>query len=242
MGFDLARDEMLSTAMRCRAYRITIIDSADDRQAAQALADALKDCGADFAFCKVPVSQVDTAIVVQRAGFLLVDTNIGFEKRLSDATHPPPPSAVGCRLANAADEPRVLSIAESAFRFSRFHLDPAIPKAIADNVKRVWVSNFFNGTRGDALIVAEERKEPIGFLLLLDFNEPTVTIDLIATAPAQERRGIASAMLAFAEAQAPAALAFRVGTQVANIPSVRLYEKLNYRLISAHYVFHYHPA
>ena len=49
-------------------------------------------------------------------------------------------------------------------------------------------------------------------------------------------------MIAFVESQfAPSVIA--VGTQVANLPSVRLYEKLGFRLAAAQYVFHFHnPA
>ena len=59
---------------------------------------------------------------------------------------------------------------------------------------------------------------------------------------AYRRRGIAAEMIAFVESQfTPAVIA--VGTQVANLPSVRLYEKLGFRLASTQYVFHFHnPA
>ena len=32
----------------------------------------------------------------------------------------------------------------------------------------------------------------------------------------------------------------RVGTQLANVPSLRLYEKLGFYIVDAAYVFHYH--
>ena len=85
-------------------------------------------------------------------------------------------------------------------------------------------------------------KKIVGFTLLLVPTDSEVVIDLIAVDDAYRRRGIAAEMIAFVESQfAPAQLV--VGTQVANLPSVRLYEKLGFRLAGAQYVFHFHnPA
>ena len=54
------------------------------------------------------------------------------------------------------------------------------------------------------------------------------------------RGGAGRAMIGFASANCDCAGSAVVGTQVANIPSVRLYETLGFRLTAARYVFHYH--
>jgi GNAT superfamily N-acetyltransferase len=63
-------------------------------------------------------------------------------------------------------------------------------------------------------------------------------IDLIALAPPYQGRGLARALLAFVETEAPQPV-LAVGTQALNLPSVRLYESWGFRLSSVQYVFHY---
>jgi ribosomal protein S18 acetylase RimI-like enzyme len=146
------------------------------------------------------------------------------------------------RLARAGDREAVASLAGRAFRFSRFHLDPAIPRGLADRVKAGWAANFFAGARGDAMVVAEQDGAVAGFLLLLRGPSDGVTIDLIAVAPESARQGLARAMIGFAAQGAGGARpkGWRVGTQAANIASVRLYESLGFRLSQAQFVLHHH--
>jgi len=87
--------------------------------------------------------------------------------------------------------------------------------------------------------VAEEQHRIVGFLQVLSRAE-TLVIDLIAVHPRHRRQGCAAAMIACAQLQFSKLTAIRVGTQAANIPAMRMYERLGFRLIAAHQVFHYH--
>ena len=80
----------------------------------------------------------------------------------------------------------------------------------------------------------------VGFLQPLHSKDGILTVDLIATDNEQRRKGIASDMIAFIENESNGASKVRVGTQISNTPSLRLYEKLGFRVSSSHYVFHYH--
>jgi len=53
-----------------------------------------------------------------------------------------------------------LDIAESAFVYSRFHLDPLVPKELANRVKREWIANYVRRQRGERLLVAEVDGNP----------------------------------------------------------------------------------
>ena len=82
----------------------------------------------------------------------------------------------------------------------------------------------------------------VGFLQLLRAGA-TLVIDLIAVEPRVRGRGIASDLVALAERSTENVETLRVGTQIANVPSIRLYETLGFRTTGATYVFHYHsPA
>jgi ribosomal protein S18 acetylase RimI-like enzyme len=196
------------------------------------------DCRA-FITARLPVGEAVTRELVESCGFHLVDTSLRFEKPVASAAA----AAGACRLrlAEASDRAAVVELARRSFAFSRFHQDALLGRRLADQIKAQWADNFFNGRRGEALIVAHEGDRLAAFALLAGNAERTV-IDLIAVDEPFRRRGIAADLIGFAESRSRAPL-IQVGTQLANLPSVRLYEKLGFRLADAQHVFHFHgPA
>jgi ribosomal protein S18 acetylase RimI-like enzyme len=135
----------------------------------------------------------------------------------------------------------VLRIAASSFVYSRFHLDPAIPKETAHKVKRAWVNSYIHKMRGERLLVALLDGKPVGFLAVLATPEPGRVIDLIGVDRAYQGRGVGRALVSFFIADsADRYPLLRVGTQVANVPSMRLYESLGFRIDETAYVLHAH--
>ena len=194
--------------------------------------------GPAFATAKLDAAATADVAALEDAGFRVVDMGLTFD------TDRPKAEQQGARFARAEDQARVEAIAGSAFRYSRFHLDPRLPKALADKVKAAWAGNWFRGKRGDGMVVAEAGGKVAGFLQLLWAPQDCLVIDLIAVDAASARKGLAKAMIAFAhqrgtgDARRPKSM--RVGTQAANVPSVRLYESLGFRLRRAQFVLHYH--
>jgi ribosomal protein S18 acetylase RimI-like enzyme len=143
------------------------------------------------------------------------------------------------RFAKPNDAAGTEQAARESFIYSRFHQDPLIPHSIANEIKAVWAGNFFRGTRGQAMIVAEVEGEIAGFLQLL-YKGDTLVIDLIAVRSAYQRRGIARDLIAYAQTHCPPHQTIIVTTQLINIPSMRLYESLGFRMMSAQHIFHFH--
>ncbi len=191
-----------------------------------------------FADCKVPTDFLAGVQYLEKRGFSLVDTNLTFEKPRTNARKEN--QIKTARLATPQDKKAVMELARTGFKYSRFHLDPEIPKEVADTVKAEWAGNFFIGKRGEQMVVSEREGKIIGFLQLLKPDGKALIIDLIAVAPEARGQGIACEMIQFVETQNSKADLVRVGTQVANVPSIRLYEKLGFRHSSSSYVFHYH--
>lgn len=190
-----------------------------------------------FITAKRPADDVAGCAALTRLGFALVDTNLTFDGPMAAPDAPDAP--VNTRPARADDKDAVTAIAQTAFRFSRFHLDPRIPDALADRTRAAWAANYFDGGRGDAMVVAvDEGGRPVGFLQWL-FGAEALTIDLIAVAADARGRGLGAAMVAAGCRDRPAPR-LRVGTQAANTASARFYEGLGLRLCAASYVFHWH--
>lgn len=126
------------------------------------------------------------------------------------------------------------------FECSRFHLDPAVPREIADRVKQAWLGNYFNGSRGEGVIVALDQDRPVGFLAILNnFRADTKIIDLIAVASDMREKGTGRRLVKSLVGTSPWSN-IRVGTQVSNIASIRLYESCGFRAVKSEYVLHAH--
>lgn len=188
-----------------------------------------------FYYAKVDTARTDRVAALSRIGFSVVDTAVTFERARDVAARP---GQVSVGELGDAETDAVLDIAGTAFRYSRFHLDPQFPDEIANKIKREWVRNYARRARGDKLLVARLGGRPIGFLAALIAGDAAV-IDLIATATDAQGNGAGSALCA-AFAEAYRGRKMLVGTQVANVPSVRLYTRCGYELAHSQYVLHRH--
>lgn len=194
-----------------------------------------------FAYARLPAEAVSRIAALEAAGFRVVDCGLTF---LADPSSvPPATAATTVRDAGPEDRDAVAAIAASAFERSRFHLDPAFPKALADRIKAAWAANFFVGGRGDTMLVADAPDGRVaGFLQALRAGGRTV-IDLIAVSRERRAAGLGRAMTAELARRA----AFRgemlaVGTQAANPRAARFYETLGFRLDACSIVLHYHAG
>jgi ribosomal protein S18 acetylase RimI-like enzyme len=228
MSFAAHADTWLSEVMARPVFRV------DGSGATEELAAHLRAQQRGFYFAKVPTDRIADVRALAQLGFGLVDTAVTFE-----LTHElPVETAIEVRDCTDADAAAVLDIAGSAFRYSRFHLDPSIGDDVAHHVKREWISNYVKKLRGDALLVAVHAGKPAGFLAAL-VSHGSAAIDLVAVATDAHGTGIGSALCA-AFAKRYAGMPRVVGTQVVNVPSIRMYTKLGYELARSHYVLHLH--
>lgn len=191
-----------------------------------------------FIYTKVPAVAVSAIKFLETLGFNLVDTKVVFEKPITPASEFSCHCAV--RFAIPEDKNQAVELAKKSFVYSRFHQDSAIPDVVANTIKAEWVANYFAGKRGDEMVVALVDETVFGFLLLIRGSKGDLIIDLIAVDGSQRRKGIASDMIAYAESRCSDCSRMVAGTQVTNIPSIRLYEKLGFRISASQYVFHYH--
>lgn len=194
-----------------------------------------------FFTARINGSDVKTVNTMVDRGFQLIDTAVTLacdSSRWSRNTDNYEAKVI-VEDASHLDLAEVVSIASSGFRFSRFHLDPNFPNAIADEVKSQWARNLVLGKRGDGCLVARRNGKVVGFLGFLCDQHGRLAIDLIAVEEATRGQGVGSALVwglrySAYEQGRPAI----VGTQIANRISMRLYESLGFRFHSADYVLH----
>jgi dTDP-4-amino-4,6-dideoxy-D-galactose acyltransferase len=191
-----------------------------------------------FYYAKVPVTSVSQVGALTNAGFRVIDVNITFERQPENIASK---ENIVVRGVRPEDETAVLKIAENSFVYSRFHLDPLVTKELADKIKREWIANYISNQRGERLLIAEIDGKPAGFLALLVTNEKVGVIDLIGVAKDMQGRGVGKRLVQFHINDAMGKYSsLLVGTQIANIPSMRLYQTCGYNISSSTYVLHAH--
>ncbi len=239
---ELRCDVWLTERLGCNVYQISIeaLLNATGEITAEDLDSHLAQLHIQpaFAYIKVPTDTPQQLQPLLRWGFTLVDTNLQFERTVTPPSQPT--CDVDVRLAEESDEDEIAELAERSFEYSRFHADEQIPDDVADQIKVQWTRSYFRGERGDAMIVALDRGRIIGFLLALMSAEGAMIVDLVAVDEEVRGRGVSGAMTWFAQAQFPQAVCLRVGTQLANVPAIRCYERLGFQIVHSQYVLHYH--
>lgn len=199
-----------------------------------------------FLFARVTTERVDQLRALNELGFQVVDVNVTFERRAS----PSSPLEAATTVEMCSVEPRhhddVLRIAASCFQYSRFHLDPSVSDCIANEIKRAWVRSYLHGLRGEALWIALLDGRPIGFVAMLAQESEgmrSMLIDLIGVDKNHHGKGVGRQMVAYViDAHAQECDRLVVGTQVANIRSMRLYERSGFRVASSSYMLHLHKT
>jgi len=229
-------DNWLSDVIQRDTYRI-LLEETESGRIRKSLSDYLEIKNV-FIYVKIPAGELKTVHFFQKNRFKIADSNIVFEKTLSFCRDLPDHLSV--RFALPEDRIGVEELAGRSFIYSRFHLDDDISKETADRIKALWAGNYFLGKRGDHMIVALKESRIVGFLQLLSGSDNTLVIDLIATDSGFRRQGIGRGMITYAEKSLREFRKIRVGTQIANIPSMQLYENMGFRICGADYVFHYH--
>lgn len=195
-----------------------------------------------FYYAKVDVADVRKVRALARVGCFPTDVNVTFAAAPNDIRGGDGAPGVAIAARTAELDAGVLDIAESTFKYTRFHLDPLVADAHANTIKREWVANYARGVRGDHLFVATLEGRAAGFLAALRAGEggSTAVIDLVGTGQHAQRRGVARAMIGAFARHYEGCQELVVGTQAANIPSCRLYESMGFRLKKNDYVMHLH--
>lgn len=236
MGALLAHDPFSSEQLGVSVYRLVQAERA--REALDLLSDASRPLMVE---AKVPAGSVAVLRTLTALGFRLIDTGIRLDLPTPELKTDALPPRVALRVRDAARDDRdaVERVSADNLTTSRFHLDPQIGPERASRLKRAWAGNFFEGRRGQRLLVVETDGSVGGFLLALEKDTEGI-IDLVALDPALRGTGALEGLLRGWVERAPALARLSVGTQVSNVSSLRAYGRLGFRVCAAAYVLHYH--
>lgn len=200
-----------------------------------------------FYYSKVDTDRIEVVRPLSAAGFYPVDVNVTFGIGTESGKNPlarQKTSGFKIGAVEGGQQEAALEIARTAFAYSRFHLDPLVPKATADRIKHDWILNYLKKKRGEHLWIASVAGRPAGFLAVLastDRGKEVRTIDLIGVSRDYRRQGIGLALTQFfINHYWDQCHYLQVGTQIANLPSLGLYQKAGFQVAKTAYVMHLH--
>jgi ribosomal protein S18 acetylase RimI-like enzyme len=235
----LSRDAFLSEHLARDVRRVDMKAlSSDPAQ----LSIAMNELAAPaMAYAKAPAdvpSGVEEALCAE--GFAPIDTAVTLERpRILDDVDD---ESFEVRSATAADEVAVVRLAEAALTTSRFSRDPCLTAREAARVKSAWARSYFEGTRGEAMVVACHPDDGVvmGFLLALSSPDRALVIDLVAVDARARRRGVGRAMTIEAQRHFVRAERLRVGTQGSNTSALMAYQRMGFKVVREETVWHAH--
>jgi dTDP-4-amino-4,6-dideoxy-D-galactose acyltransferase len=201
--------------------------------------------GTRYLLARVSARDVAAIHRLEKCGFELLDGILTFGTSAITKIGPSEnQSGLHCRPFLPEDLPALQEIAASSFSADRFHSDPLIPKAKADELHRRWIENSCAGF-ADCVLIAEE-SEPIGFTTLkidrsceANLGIRVGVVVLVATSVKHRHRGIASLLTQFALSWFSQAGCHwvEVGTQLANVQASRVYQWAGFKLVSSSLTF-----
>ena len=210
---------------------------------AQAVIDIEMPKSKSFLYAKVASTRLDIVRYLELIKFNIIDVNVVFELSPTQLDTNYDENITICKIEQNY-ESAVLDIAKSCFRYSRFHIDPYIPNVIADKIKYEWVMNYITKNRGEKLLIILKDGRPVGFLaemLLQNSIKSISVIDLIGIDKEYQGMGLGKYLINnLIQDSFDKVDSIRVTTQVANIPSIRLYESCGFKIIQSEYVLHAH--
>ena len=191
---------------------------------------------------RIDASDLSTLHALEEAGFITVDGILTIALDLARHESIKRPHDFQIRLATPDDAERVANLARTAFIYDRFHADPFISDARADELHATWLKNSCTGKAADAVVLAEDDTGLLGFITcaLQDDTREQLgrmvgTVVMVASATSARGRGVAYAtlMAALDWFRAQGCEIVDSGTQVRNIPCLGLFQKCGFRIVGS---------
>ncbi len=195
--------------------------------------------GVQFLIGRCAADDFPTVHALEKAGFLLMDTLVWYERPVSTALQRPDPNI---RLATPDDAPALRDLAAAAFSGYRghYHADPHLDPAHCDDLYVDWAVRSLDRAVADAVLLWPADGEPEGFVTLRERWPGEIELPLYGVHPRAQGQGLGKRLVMAALSWAARRGAHRLlsSTQVINLPSQRVWLGLGFRPVRVEYTFH----
>jgi dTDP-4-amino-4,6-dideoxy-D-galactose acyltransferase len=173
-----------------------------------------------------------------KAKAFLTDMNIQFTKKITE--EPDFSDELSEIYKSYLRDGKVVSIAKSAFHYSRFFNDPDLPKEKAENIYLHWTECAF-GQAGKYFVIAKRNGEVAGYILFsINKLGNSATIELIAVDEKFRGQKVGKSLVSRMESfmHTNGIEKINVGTQVDNITATNFYIASGFQYVSCSSVYH----
>jgi len=139
----------------------------------------------------------------------------------------------------------LIALSVAAGVFSRFGVDPRIPRDKFESLYRIWIERSVRHEIADAVLVARDETcvDALAGMITTTVADHVGNIGLIAVSEDYRGQGVGTQLIAAAHAWMHERGAERatVVTQLANLPACRLYERTGYEMDHIENYYHFWP-
>jgi len=192
-----------------------------------------------LASCRMPFDRLRESMLLEQAGFRFVEMAIHPHLAKLQA-YPCSDQGLCVERATDADLPGIEAIAAHTFGYERYHADPRLDHALADERYRIWVNNS-NLHPSQRLYKICEGEDLVAFFVTENKPDGLCYWHLTAVAPAFQGRGYGKRvwrqMLHLHQQEGME----RIGTTIAggNVPVLNLYASLGFRFQTPDVTLHW---
>ncbi|ADC62724.1 GNAT family N-acetyltransferase [Allochromatium vinosum] len=197
--------------------------------------------GCGLVSCRLSHEQLQESMLLEARGFRFIEMVYQPELgRLPAEEAHPDLSCLSVSLAAAEDLPSVLAIAGSAFGSERFHMDPRLDSALADQRYCNWVNSSVSHPT-QRLYLLRDQQRIVAFFITESQTDGTCYWHLTAVAPDAQGQGYGRRAWLTMLHQARDQGATRVQTCIAarNHRVLNLYARLDFRFPPPLMTFHW---
>jgi dTDP-4-amino-4,6-dideoxy-D-galactose acyltransferase len=209
---------------------------------ADTMSELLFWCSAEHVECLYFLADSSDPMTIRLAeehGFQCVDIRVTLERCPPSRDTDDVAFEGSVRAARPDDVIALRAIARTAFRGGRFHLDRRFAPDRADMLYEIWIEKSCLGG-AEVVLVAERRRQAVGFLTCHVRGDATGQIGLVGTREDARGSGVGRAMVSEALRwfAARGAQRVRVVTQGRNRGALRLYERSGFLVDSVELYYH----
>lgn len=202
-----------------------------------------RDNGVELLIARCDTRDLSVAQELERTGFLLMDTLLYYSRDTGDTPAHEGTACCELREAGPSDAPALRDLARKCFRDyqGHYHADRRLDRAACDEVYADWAyRSCLSREAADGVIVACTRSDIAGFGTMRHVDERTGEGLLFGVSPAYRGRGVyRSVMTACLWWCVERGLGtMTISTQITNLASRTLWERLGFEPGRSFYTFH----
>lgn len=204
--------------------------------------------GAELIVARIDVQEGPYIRALESSGFLTYDHSCTFESIPCNYEKQQKHQFKDLIIRESREDDlwNLIALSSSVFKYDRFHEDDKFGKERADALHGIWIRNLFY-SKESSILVAESNGAIVGYItynmtvVSSDCNlcEQVIRIGLLAVSPLHSGKGIGHVLVdSVQEICAKKGLNLVVGTQLSNIPAVKLYQSHGFTINQSYVTLH----